>query len=128
MFGVSLATEFMIAILFWTMLAPLYEEEDWVLREYTTHGPAAILLLGDFLLNSIIVEYRHTFVTLGITICYITLLISAKKAADIELYFFASLDSPLSWSITLSFGVLFPLCHMMFAGISTLRHKRASES
>ena len=128
MFELSFVTEFVITILFWTMIAPHYQEENWDLREYTTHGPATILLLGDFLLNSVLIEYHHAYITLGITLCYITLLLSAKLVAGVELYFFASLDSPLSWAITLSFAVLFSLFHVMFAGISTLRHNWASES
>ena len=128
MFELSFVTESVITILFWIMLAPQYEEDEWNLREYTTHGAATILILGDFLLNSILIEYHHAYITLGITLCYITLLISETFVNGEELYFFDSLDSPLSWAITSSFAVLFSLFHVMFAGISTLRHNWASES
>ena len=117
MFQVSLALQSMITVVFWTLIYQHMLEEWMNYRMYTTHGAALILLIGDYLLNDILVEKRHAVFTSIIMLFYTVNIIAVKFLFGMELYSFASLDSVGSWIATFSVGLTFMLTHYLIAVI-----------
>lgn len=114
----------MVTFIFWTLLYPFLGKEYLVWRTITTHGGACVLILGDFFLNNILTEKRHSVYILGIMIFYSIEMVTVKYTLGWVLYFFATLDSPISWILTLMVGTTFSGAHLILAMISTCLHSK----
>ena len=107
----------MITVVFWTLIYQHMLEEWMNYRMYTTHGAALIFLIGDYVLNEILVEKRHVVFTTIIMLFYSIDLIAVKFTLGWEIYSFASLDSIGSWIATCCVGLTFSLTHYLIAVI-----------
>ena len=115
----------MVTLVFWALLYPgISEEYNLYLRSYTTHGGACLLIFGDFMINSIIVEKRHVYFITGIMVCYSIEMLTVKYTLGWALYFFATLDSPISWFISFMAGATFSGAHLIFVQVSTCLHSK----
>ena len=117
-FEINLTFHLLITVVFWLVLAPDYEPEDWGWKSYTRHGGGFLIMGGDFALNKILIEKRHWVFSEVLILFYSVNLIAYRYIEDETLYSFASLDSLQSWLNTFALGVIFSLVHLFLAIIS----------
>merc|ERR1712079_158429 len=120
LFGITLTMQNMVTIVFWALIAPSWDRE-WEFVLTTMHGTALIALYGDYYLNSILIEKRHSALTMAILIAYSIESIILKVVYDRTLYSFATLDSFASWMMVFSMALGFGLAHYLLAFLSGRR-------
>ena len=85
------------------------------------HGSALIALMGDFILNNILIEKQHVVYTMAIMILYGIELVGLKLIKGKVLYDFAALDTPASWILTFSLSFCFGFVHYLLSLVSARR-------
>ena len=92
----------------------------WRLMKHSAPFP---LMMIDFSMSNIMIEYRHIVATIFYVGCYSSLLISYTLTNDDTIYGFAHLESATSWAMVGGIILASVFSHLVFATISAARHR-----
>lgn len=92
------------------------------------HSFIVPLLLVDWLLGKIVIEYRHVWGTIFYLLCYLSLMYSYSSNVKQIYKISGTFDEPGNWAfifIVMIFGIA---SHMFFSTVSKWRHQNSSST
>ena len=122
LFSFVVVDHLIITVFYWGLVHPGLDPPHsyWRLMKHSAPFP---LLMIDFFMSNMLIEYRHISATIFYVACYSSLLITytLTKRPD-TIYDFAHLESTTSWAMV--GGIIFAsiFSHLVFATLSKMRH------
>jgi len=125
-FNLMIVDHLIITIFYWGLVHSTLDPPHnyWRIMKHSVPLP---LLLIDFMMSAMIIEFRLLSATVFYAACYASLLITytyTKKPDTV--YTFAHLESLTSWLMVGMVIVASFMSHLVFATISRWRHKNSS--
>ena len=123
LFELVIVDYLIITIFYWGLVHPGLDPPHsyWRIMKHSAPFPGMLI---DFAMSNMLIEIRHLIATVFYVACYATLIITYTLTQKPEtIYDFAHLTSAASWAMVGAIIVASVFSHLLFAAISSLRHK-----
>ena len=126
LFSFVVVDHLIITVFFWGLVYPGLDPPHSYWR-FMKHSAPYPLLMIDFFMSNMLIEFRHIIATIFYVACYSSLLITytLTKRPD-TIYDFAHLESSTSWAMVGGIILASIFSHLVFATLSKMRHSSSN--